>query len=362
MTAASVEKRPYARRRRKLAGSISAQAAIITSPADVRYLCGFDGEDSVLIVGQGWAHLVTDGRFTEQAQNQCPDVEVHTRSGSMAAAIGKILSRRRVRRAIVQDEHVTLARKRLMDAGTKGIRLTGAKDIVAEQRAVKDTGEIRAIRRAVKVARGAFDDLLARGAGKLAGRRERDIAAELEYLMKLAGADGPAFETIVAAGAHASLPHWRPGATKVRGDSVVLVDWGARVGGYCSDLTRVVFTGRIPPKLARIYRVVHKAQEAAVKVIRPGVACKTVDAAARTVIEQSGFGENFTHGVGHGLGLEVHESPRLGLGLDRRLRKGMVVTIEPGIYIPRLGGVRIEDDVEVTARGARRLSKKAPGL
>ncbi len=358
----SKESEKYTRRRRRLVKKLSVPAAIISAPEDVTYLSGFTGEDSWLLLGRGCGHLITDGRFTEQAQKQCPELEVHTRKKSRSKVCRKILSGRRIRRVAVQAEHLTIAARDSIARDMKGIRLVPAEGVVSGLRIIKDKDEICAIRRAVKVAQQAFARLLAGGVSKLIGRREREIAADLEYYMKLAGADGPSFPTIVAAGAHASGPHWRPDSTKLRADQVLLIDWGANVGGYCSDLTRVMFTGRIPPKLARMYRVVYSAQAAAIDAIRPGVAYKTVDAAAREVIDRAGFGDNFGHGIGHGLGLVVHDVPRLGPGLNERLRKGMVVTVEPGIYIPGLGGVRIEDDIEVTARGYRRLSKKARKL
>ena len=175
--------------------------------------------------------------------------------------------------------------------------------------------------------------------------------------MRSAGAERAAFETIVAAGPHSALPHYRPGPTRIRRGDAVLIDWGAVVAGYCSDLTRVVFTGRIPPQLACIYEIVLRAQSAGAAAVKPGCRCEAADASAREVIAAAGYGEAFAHGLGHGIGLEVHESPRLGTRSRQRLAAGMVVTVEPGIYLPGVGGVRIEDDVVVTATGQRRLSR-----
>jgi len=212
------------------------------------------------------------------------------------------------------------------------------------------------MRRAIRIAEKAFKEMLALGAKGWVGRTERDLAAELEYRMRRLGADRPSFPTILAAGAHGSVPHYSPGSTRVRPGQAVLVDWGARADGYCSDLTRVVFTGTIPAKLREIYEVVRRAQEAGIAAIRSGVGCRAVDAAARRVIAEAGYGEQFGHGLGHGLGREVHEAPGLGKLSADRLKSGMVVTVEPGIYLPGIGGVRIEDDVLVTASSARRLS------
>jgi Xaa-Pro aminopeptidase len=214
----------------------------------------------------------------------------------------------------------------------------------------------------VRIAQRAFCGLIGRGAAGLVGRRERDVAAELDYLMRQEGADGPSFDTIVAAGANAALPHHRAGGTRIRRDAVLLIDWGARVDGYCSDLTRTLAIGRIPPKLATAYELVRRAQRAGLRAVRPRVKSETVDAAAREIIEKAGFGRQFLHGLGHGLGREVHERPGVGRTADERLRAGMLITIEPGIYLPRLGGIRIEDDVLVTPDGRRRLSSLPRGL
>jgi len=199
-------------------------------------------------------------------------------------------------------------------------------------------------------------DLLAGGRKKFIGRSEREVAAELEYRMRLHGAERTSFETIVAAGAHAALPHYRAGSTRIRAGQAVLIDWGAVVDGYCSDLTRVVFTGRIRPPIASVYEIVLRAQAAGIAAVAPGATCQSADAAARAVIDRAGYGKAFGHGLGHGLGLQVHERPHVARGVDRKLQAGMVVTVEPGIYLPGVGGVRIEDDVLVTPGGRRRLT------
>ncbi|MGC9453291.1 MAG: aminopeptidase P family protein [Phycisphaerae bacterium] len=341
----------------KAAGCEGATAALLVGrPVDVSYLSGFGGEDSMLLVGHGWSVLVTDGRYSEQAEAECPGVELYVRRQGLPAAVVEALRGRNVRRLVVQSDHMTL---RLRDSLQKELgrrKLAPVADVTGELRAVKDDTEVRAIRRACRTAEEAFRIVTARGAAGLVGRSEREVAAELDYRMRLAGAEGSSFETIVAAGTHGSRPHHRPTDRQIRRHEAVLVDWGAMVDGYCSDLTRVVFTGRIPPKLAEVYEVVRRAQEAGVAAIRPGAACKTPDRAARDVIESAGYGRRFVHGLGHGLGREVHEAPALSPRSERRLRKGMVTTVEPGIYLPGVGGVRIEDDVLVTSGGRRKLS------
>ena len=341
-----------------------AHALLLTSPTNVRYVSGFTGEDSWLLVGRDWGVLLTDGRFTEQAASECRHVEVftRTRTGRMFEAMKQVLKGRGVRRLAIEGQHVTVALRQAMEKFFPRMRLVvlgGEMDALRER---KDAGELAAIRKAIRAAQRAFKALISKGAAGLVGRTENQVAAELEYLMRQMGAARPSFETIVAAGAHGSMAHYRPGPTKIVRDQAVLIDWGAVVDGYCSDLTRVVFTGRIPPQIEAVYETVRQAQAAAIKAIGPRVSCGAADAAARSVIAAAGHGKAFSHGTGHGLGLEVHESPRLGQKVKQRLAEGMVVTVEPGIYLPGVGGVRIEDDVLVTSDGARRLSSLPSAL
>jgi len=329
---------------------------LVTKPQDVTYLSGFTGEDSFLLAHRRGGVLITDGRFDEQARAECPGVEIFLRTGPMAEAAKEVARRLDLRRMGVQGGHMTLQlRDSLQKSGAfRAILPLG--DVVGGLRVVKEEGEIAVIRKAVAAAETAFQGLLALGREGWVGRCERDLAAELDYRMRLAGAQGPSFDTIMAVGPHASLPHFRPGPARVENDCLVLLDWGARVGGYCSDLTRTVRIGRIPPRLEEIYDVVLRAQAAGIGAIRSGIAAASADRAARSVVEAAGYGKEFVHGLGHGIGLEIHEAPALGRKAKTRLRPGMVVTVEPGVYLPGLGGVRIEDDVVVTKGGRRRLS------
>ena len=329
---------------------------LVTRPEDVGYLTGFTGDDSHVVFDRSWACLVTDGRYAEQAAAECPDIDIHVRAGDMSAAIADALKGRRKRRLGVQADHLTLKAAKAIAKALKGTELIPLADVTGALRTIKDDSELRSIRTAVSVAERAFRELIAGGAKALVGRTERDVAAELDYRMRRLGASGPAFETVVAAGANSSKPHYRPGGVRICRNEAVLLDWGAVVDGYCSDLTRVVFAGRMPPKLIEAYEVVARAQAGGIAAIRPGVACKTVDAAARRVIEAAGLGQQFLHGLGHGIGRVIHEAPALGPRGEARLRKGMVLTVEPGVYLPGVGGIRIEDDVLVTSTGARRLS------
>ena len=333
-----------------------AQAMLVSNPHDVRYLSGFTGEDSWLLFGRDWARLITDARFAEQAERECGDIEVAIRTGRLPEAAVEGVKRHRVRRLAFQSVHMTVHVRDALAALMPRVRLVGVENVVRALRAVKTDREVRAIRKAVRVAEAAFTELISGGAKAFVGQTERAVAARLDYLMCAAGASGTAFPTILAAGAHASQCHYQPASAVIRADQAVLIDWGARVEGYCSDLTRVVFTGRIPPRIGELYDVVLRAQSAGIAKIRPGVACKNVDAAARDVITAAGYGKEFRHSLGHGIGLVVHEGPGLARTETCRLRSGMVVTVEPGIYLPRIGGVRIEDDVLVTPKGRRRLS------
>ena len=356
----SAYKKVYSSRRRAafrlVAARAKASALLVSKPEDVGYLSGFGGQDSSLLLGRSWACLITDGRYAEQARAECDDIEIHIRTGTVVAAIAEILKGRGVRCLVLQADHITVAQRRDISAALPTKRIKPVSGLVWTLRWCKDAQEIRAIRKAVRIAQEGFRQMLSAGAKGWAGRSEREVAAQLDHRMRLAGADRPAFDTIVAAGPGASQPHYLPSSRKIKRTDAVLVDWGAMVGGYCSDLTRMVFLGRISPKVAKVYEVVRQAQRAGISVIRPGVSCRSVDLAARKVIAAAGYGEQFVHSLGHGIGRDVHEPPVLARSSRTRLCAGMVVTVEPGVYLPGVGGVRIEDDILVTPSGQRRLS------
>ncbi len=337
-------------------------AFLATNPQDVSYLSGFTGEDSFLLFSRSWALLITDGRFAEQAQKECNSIEILSRTGPIPQALANGLAGRNVRRLGLQEEHVTLDLQNALTKVVGSRKLVAIASVTKKLRAIKDPGEIKIIRKAIRIAQDAFRELIAPGASYLIGRTESQLASELEYLMRQAGADGSAFGTIVAAAANSSKPHHIPGRTKVKPNQALLFDWGANVAGYCSDLTRVVFVGKISPKIREIYDVVRQAQRAGIRTARPSVLCSTVDAAARKVIADAGYAEQFVHSLGHGIGRDVHEAPALAVRSRQPLRAGMVVTVEPGIYLPGLGGVRIEDDVLITPTGSRKLSSLSSSL
>ncbi|MFW6061033.1 MAG: M24 family metallopeptidase, partial [Phycisphaeraceae bacterium] len=298
--------------------------------------------------------ILSDFRFEEQIQREAPHAKVVMRKGPMTDALKKLIDRRHVEKLALQAEHVTLAQRKALAKALGARRLAALDDGLLAQRAVKSAEEIKAIEKALRIQEQAFVETLD---FIEPGRTENEITAYLEYRMRGLGADGVSFPTIVAADANASLPHAIPGKKKIKAGGSVLIDWGARWGGYCSDLTRVIALGRMKPKVREIYRVVLDAQQAAIDAIAPGEPMKAVDEVARQYIADHGYGERFGHSLGHGIGLDIHEQPALSPRSEGVLEPGHVVTVEPGIYLPGVGGVRIEDDVLVTSRGHRVLSR-----
>ena len=347
---------PFAARCSKLlrtARHYAARAVLVTKPENVFYLSGFTGEDSWLIVAPRKRILVTDSRFAEEARLSCPDIEAHIRKGGVARETAGILKRLRLPTAF-EEGHLTVQAYRMLSGALKRrVRLVRTANLAESLRLVKDRHEIAAIRRAILVAEKAFKRALA---DARPSDDESRFAGVLDYYMRLAGAETSAFPTIAAVEPNSSLPHAKPGTQRLCDSHTLLVDWGARVARYNSDLTRVLWWGKVPAQLSRIWRVAKAAQKAALAAIRPGVSARRVDAVTRKVIADAGFGEFFGHGLGHGAGLEVHEGPTLSLRSTVRLREGMVLTVEPGIYLPGTGGVRVEDMVLVTAKGAEILT------
>ena len=324
---------------------------LVTNGSNVTYLTGFTGEESTLLVRPDGELLVSDFRFITQLAEECPDIDLHIRKSgvAMSAAVGKTVAAARIGKLGVESESISVAlRDRLAEKLPK-VEIVSTQGVVEKLRAVKDKGEIRQIREAITLAQRAFDVLRA---SLQPERTEKELAEQLEHQMRQFGAKDRAFPTIMAVGDRAALPHASPSAEKRIADAdFVLVDWGANERLYHSDLTRVLVTGKLLPKLRRIYQVVLEAQTRAIEAIQPGVRTHDVDAVARKVIADAGFGRYFGHSLGHGIGLEVHEGPPLSTNNSTVLKAGMVVTVEPGIYLPGWGGVRIEDDVLVTRDG-----------
>jgi len=329
-------------------------ALLVTNAVDIRYLTGFIGDDSsALIPAKGSAILIlSDTRFEEQIQREAPGVRAVMRKKGLPEELATVVKKRGYAKIAIQPEYVTVATRKALVKHLGGPAVKVVADGLLQQRAVKDAGEVASIRKAVAIQQQAFKALCRK---IRPGMTENQACALLEYEMRKLGSDGPSFPSIVAADANAALPHAIPGSARIKAGGIVLIDWGAKVNGYCSDMTRVIALGKMKPKLREIYQVCLDAQLAGIAAIKPGVALADVDAAARDVIKKAGYGKQFGHSLGHGIGLDIHEQPTLSAKSKGVLEAGQVVTVEPGIYLPGVGGVRIEDDVLVTARGHKVL-------
>ena len=352
-------------RREKLAKGLKndrVEALLVSSEVNLRYLSGFTGDSSALLLTRTRAVLISDGRYTTQIAAECPELDVHVRPVGqlMNAAIGEVVGKLGIHRLGFESAYLSVADFEALRGALPAVEFLGIKDRVEALRAVKDREEIAEIREAVAMAERAFVMLRS---GLRMEDSEKDAADALEAYLRRCGAQTSSFAPIVAVGSHSALPHARPRPDARIGDGdLVLVDWGATARPYKSDLTRVFCTGKVSPKFEKVYATVLAAQERAIQSIRPGALARDVDAEARSVIEQAGFGRFFSHGLGHGIGLEIHEAPRLRPGSDVKLRPGMVITVEPGIYLPGWGGIRIEDDVLVTSEGREVLTHLSKSL
>jgi Xaa-Pro aminopeptidase len=315
---------------------------LVTNLVNVRYLTGFTGTNGACIVSRDERLFLTDFRYVEQASSQ---VHGYERVEAGRDMVGDLANRLRGR-AGFEDGHVTVEiHRKLGEKIDDGVELVPAGGLLEGLREVKDELELGAIRAATEIADEAYEELRDRG---LVGRTEREVAVSLMRSLEDRGAEGPSFPAIVAAGEHGALPHAEPRDTEIPRDTLVVIDMGARVDGYCSDCTRTFATGQLDGAAADAYELVRRAQEKALGAVRAGAAYRDVDAVARNMIDAAGHAEHFGHGLGHGVGLEVHEGPRLGKTAEGELRVGNVVTVEPGVYLPGEVGVRIEDLVVVT--------------
>jgi Xaa-Pro aminopeptidase len=320
--------------------------ALILDPKNVGYLSGFTGSTAAILVSAERAVFITDSRYSVQAERECPEFELAITPGSAAyaEAIAEQVGSLGLADLAVEGDHVTVSQFASLGEKLAGVRLKPVSDLVGVLRQVKDEDEIGHTRAACQIVDRAFDYLLTI---LKPGVLERDVAIELEYFMRKQGSEKEAFDTIVASGARSALPHGRASEKPLEEGDLITFDFGARVRGYCSDLTRTVVLGRANDRQREVYRVVLDAQFAALGAIRAGVDGKAVDAVARDLIAARGHGEHFGHGLGHGLGRDVHDHQALSQRASVMLQAGMVVTVEPGVYIEGWGGVRIEDDVVV---------------
>ncbi len=360
---------PFGARLKKLRSELrklDADHMVVSNPRDVAYLTGFLGGDSYLVVGRGKPTMISDSRYEEELGGFKRIVKVRMRTALMSEAVGEELVARRPDRIAIQGEHMTLnneiaLKKALRKRSIAARSLVRTDSVLLRLRAVKDASEIRLLQRAIRIQEAA---LVATLPQIRVGMTELELCAILEHEMKDRGSPDPSFETIVGARANSSLPHYTPGATKVGSRQTLLIDWGATWKGYHGDMTRTFGIGGWPARVREIYKIVLEAHEAAASALRPGLPCLEADRIAREIISKAGYSKQFGHGLGHGIGLDIHELPSMGARSPRSalLEVGNVVTIEPGIYLPGIGGVRLEDDYVITERGAKNLSSLAKDL
>jgi Xaa-Pro aminopeptidase len=339
-------------------------ALLIAHPANVRYLCGFTGSAGVLVISDGKSVFFTDGRYKEQASLEVQGSRVVvSRKGPLTAAgewLGTNAKKLGVKALGIEAEHLTVAeRSRLAKTLPSGLRLSEGPPLVEQARMIKDAEEIERLLAAVVLGSRLFDVALET---IRPGVKEAEVAAELEYAARRAGADGMSFDTIIASGPRSALPHGRASEAAIPADGFVVCDFGVILTGYCSDMTRTVQVGQVGAEMRQLYFAVREAQQSALETVKAGVSTGEVDRSARKVLVDKGLGKYFTHSTGHGVGLEIHEAPRLAAGQKDILQPGTVITIEPGAYIPGVGGVRIEDMVVVTENGCRILTPTSKEL
>jgi len=343
-------------------------ALLVTAPANIRYLSNHVGTAGTLVLTHEGAHLLVDFRYQESVRalqsspSACPGLTLWPVPASYDEALVAMLAQASTIRLLgIEAAHLTVARKEWLErtVAARGLAITlrSTERVVEQARILKSESEIATLEdaaaRLAPVADAAF-------AAIRAGTTEREVAAAIESALRRAGYDRPAFDTIVASGPNGALPHYRAGARILENGDLVVLDFGGVLDGYCSDLTRTVSVGAPTAGARRLHDAVRDAQRAAIEAVKPGVPATSVDAAARQLLESRGLGEAFGHGTGHGLGLDIHEEPRIGPprpdAPSVQLEPGMVFTIEPGAYLPGLGGVRIEDDVLVTEQGCKVLT------
>ena len=325
-------------------------AVVVTNLVNVRYLSGFTGTNAVCVVGEGLRTFFTDFRYVEQAAEQVSGFE---RLKGERDLLGDVAGRLAGRVGFEDASMTVRAFERLKGLAGDDVELVAAGNLVEGLRAVKDAAEVEAIGAAAELADAALGRVLE---GGLAGRSEREVALALEAEMRALGAEEPSFPSIVAAGPHGALPHAEPRDATIDPGVLVTIDWGARLDGYCSDCTRTFATGELDGEAAQVYELVREAQQRSSEAVRAGTDARAVDAVSRELISAAGHGDHYGHGLGHGVGLEVHEAPRLAPTSDDTLVAGNVVTVEPGVYVPGRHGVRIEDLVVVTEGGREVLS------
>ena len=339
-------------------------ALLVTHLPNVFYLCGFTGSAAALLLTEEAAILFTDGRYTAQARAEVAGAKIKIVDKSPLVAAGEWLASHAAKRSStrlgIEADHLTFAGyRRFAKLAGSAFRLRPAPPLVAQARMLKDKDEIHRMRAAATLGASLFDTALAT---IRPGVKETAVAAEMEYAARKAGADGMSFSTIIASGKRSALPHGQASDARIPANGFVVCDFGVILSRYCSDRTRTVFVGRPTTQARRLYEAVREAQQAALDAVRPGRSVAEVDRAARKLLKKQGLAKYFTHSAGHGVGLEIHEAPRIATGQTDILRPGMVITVEPGAYIPGQWGVRIEDMVVVTEQGCEVLAPSSKEL
>lgn len=343
----------------RLIAEHDADAALLTFLPDIRWAVGFSGSSALLAVTREAAHFVTDGRYTAQAAEEVSGAEVHVPGYALVEHVEKEDLLGGAKTVLVQADHLTVAQLGELRERFGGVRFEPVGGLLREAVASKSEGEVEAIRRAQAVTEAVFDELLPLIGP---GVSERDLAAEIVYQHLKRGASAMAFEPIVASGIRGALPHGRPSGKTLRPGELIVIDMGCVLDGYNSDMTRTVALGEPDAEALAAYAVVLDAQRRAVKAVRAGASTRAVDAVARNCIDEAGLGEYFSHGLGHGVGLQVHEWPRLSYHTDDVLPENAVVTVEPGVYLPERFGIRIEDLVVARADGPEVLTRTPKDL
>lgn len=324
---------------------------LITNLQNMNYLSGFDGEGFALITRKD-NYLLTDSRYTEQAEKESPDFKIIIDEPKVKdariLALGKILAENKIKKIAFESNNLSYADFKKYSDSLKSIEFLTTKNIIEQIRMVKDKDEIIKMKKAAQITTESLKEVFEI---IKPGMRELDIASELAYTMRKKGAQKEAFETIVVSGERSSFPHGKPSEKKIDEGELITIDMGANYQNYNSDITRTIVMGKESQKQKEIFSIVLEAQKAALEIIKPGLKCSEVDSVARNIIEKKGYGKYFGHGLGHGVGLDIHEMPRVSFNDDTILLPGMVVTIEPGIYLPKFGGVRIEDAILITEEG-----------
>lgn len=352
------EKTVFAGRRARVMPLLSesketkADAFVTTALPNVRYLTGFTGSNAALLITPLRAILFTDPRYAMQSAQEA-DCDIRIARGPLAKKVASVVLRLRLKSVAFELNRLSFEDHEQLKELLKGVELKAIRGLVETLRMVKSADEIATIRASVKLNSAALEQAIGRFK---AGMMELDLAAEIDYRMRLLGADSNAFDTIVASGARSALPHAHPSAHPIGANELLLIDMGATVAGYTSDMTRTYVVGKAETKIRRMYKAVLDSQLAALALLKPGITCAKLDRAVRDVLRGYGVDKLFVHSTGHGLGLEIHERPRIGRKEAVKFEAGMTVTIEPGVYEEGTGGVRIEDTVVVTGRGCEVLT------